>query len=109
MVDRFLGDAARRSSGPRPFHSVQYPYGNAPKLALAAMHQPPPPGLICYAKLLCAGGAMAKRKQLNIGLTPVQYAADSAAAEAEGETVTAYCRDTILARAMLESSPAFPG
>ena len=52
---------------------------------------------------------MAKRKQLNIGLTPVQYVADSAAAEAEGETVTAYCRDTILARAMLESSPAFPG
>ena len=45
---------------------------------------------------------MAKRKQLNIGLTPVQYAAVSAEAEAEGETVTAYCRDTILARAMPE-------
>ena len=49
---------------------------------------------------------MAKRKQLNIGLDPVQYAAVRAAAEAEGQTVTAYCRDAVLARAM--SEPELP-
>ena len=43
---------------------------------------------------------MAKRKQLNIGLDPVQYVAVRAAAE--GQTVTAYCRDVVLARAMPE-------
>ena len=57
----------------------------------------------CYV----LGGAMATRKQLNIGLTQSQYVAVKAAAEAEGQTVTAYCRDTILARAMPE--PELPG
>ena len=36
------------------------------------------------------------RKQLNIGLTPEQYALVQEAAEAEDITVTEFCRDAIL-------------
>ena len=43
-----------------------------------------------------------KRKQLNIGITPDQYEAVRIAAEAEGETITVYCRDAIMDRAMPE-------
>ena len=39
------------------------------------------------------------RKQLNIGLTPAQYEAIRIAAEEEGETITAYCRDAIMEKA----------
>ena len=42
------------------------------------------------------------RKQLNIGLTPAQYEAVRIAAEADGQTVTVYCRDAILEKAMPE-------
>ena len=44
----------------------------------------------------------AKRKQLNIGITPNQYEAVRIAAEEEGQTITVYCREAILARAMPE-------
>ena len=44
----------------------------------------------------------AKRKQLNIGITPGQYEALRIAAEEEGQTITVYCREAILARAMPE-------
>ena len=55
--------------------------------------------------MLCTGGRAkpkAKRKQLNIGLSLEQYEAVCIAAEEEDETVTAYCRDAILAQAMPE-------
>ena len=39
------------------------------------------------------------RKQLNIGITLSQYEAVRIAAEAEGVTITAYCRDAIMDRA----------
>ena len=42
------------------------------------------------------------RKQLNIGITLAQYEAVRIAAEEEGVTITVYCRDAILARAMPE-------
>ena len=90
MVGSFLGDAARRSSGPVRFIPSSTPTAMRRNSRPGSYAPAAAPGLICYAKLLCAGGAMAKLKQLNIGLTPVQYAAVSAAAEAEGETVTAY-------------------
>ena len=44
----------------------------------------------------------AKRKQLNIGITPDQYEAVRIAAEEEGQTITVYCREAILAQAMPE-------
>ena len=40
------------------------------------------------------------RKQLNITLSPEQYAAVQAAAAEEGVKVAVYCRDAILAQAM---------
>ena len=46
------------------------------------------------------------RKQLNIGLTPAQYEAVRIAAEEEGQTITAYCRDAIMEKAAPE--PALP-
>ena len=39
------------------------------------------------------------RKQLNIGLTPVQYEVVRVAAEEEGVTVTVYCRDAVMEKA----------
>ena len=39
------------------------------------------------------------RKQLNIGLTPAQYEAVRIAAEEEGATITADCRDAIMEKA----------
>ena len=39
------------------------------------------------------------RKQLNIGITLSQYEAVRIAAQAEGVTITAYCRDAIMDRA----------
>ena len=42
------------------------------------------------------------RKQLNVTLTPEQYAAVQEAAAEEGVKVTTYCREAILARAMPE-------
>ena len=42
------------------------------------------------------------RKQLNIGLSLAQYEAVQKASEEEGITVTEYCRDAILSRAMPE-------
>ena len=45
------------------------------------------------------------RKQLNIGLSQEQYEAVKEAAAAEEVTVTAYCRDAILTRAMPEPEP----
>ena len=42
------------------------------------------------------------RKQLNIGLTPAQYEALRIAAEEEGATITAYCRDAIMEKAAPE-------
>ena len=42
------------------------------------------------------------RKQLNIGLTPAQYEAVRIAAEEEGATITAYCRDAIMEKAAPE-------
>ena len=47
------------------------------------------------------------RKQLNVTLTPEQYAAVQEAAAEEGVKVAAYCREAILARAMPE--PELPG
>ena len=44
----------------------------------------------------------AKRKQLNIGITPDQYEAVRIAAEDEGQTITVYCRQAIMAQAMPE-------
>ena len=44
----------------------------------------------------------AKRKQLNIWITPDQYEAVRIAAEEEGQTITVYCREAILAQAMPE-------
>jgi hypothetical protein len=44
----------------------------------------------------------AKRKQLNIGITPDQYEAVRIAAEEEEQTITLYCREAILAQAMPE-------
>ena len=38
----------------------------------------------------------AKRKQLNIGITPDQYEAVRIAAEEEGVTITVYCRQSIM-------------
>ena len=46
------------------------------------------------------------RKQLNVTLTPEQYAAVQEAAAEEGVKVATYCREAILARAMPE--PEFP-
>ena len=46
------------------------------------------------------------RKQLNVTLTPEQYAAVREAAAQEGVKVSAYCRNAILAQAMPE--PALP-
>ena len=42
------------------------------------------------------------RKQLNVTLSPEQYAAVQEAAAEEGVKVAAYCREAILARAMPE-------
>ena len=47
------------------------------------------------------------RKQLNVTLSPEQYAAVQEAAAEEGVKVAAYCRNAILARAMPE--PELPG
>ena len=47
------------------------------------------------------------RKQLNVTLSPEQYAAVQEAAAKEGVKVAAYCREAILARAMRE--PELPG
>ena len=44
-------------------------------------------------------GIAMSRKQLNIGLTPAQYEAVVIAAEEEGQTITAYCRDAIMEKA----------
>ena len=41
----------------------------------------------------------AKRKQLNIGITPDQYEAVRIAAEEEGQTITLYCRQAIMEKA----------
>ena len=41
----------------------------------------------------------AKRKQLNIGITPDQYEAVRIAAEEEGQTITVYCRQAIMEKA----------
>ena len=61
--------------------------------------------LICDSRLLCrrrSAMPKAKRKQLNIGITPDQYEAVRIAAEEEGQTITVYCREAILAGAMPE-------
>ena len=42
------------------------------------------------------------RKQLNIGITLAQYEQVRIAAEAEGVTITAYCRDAIMEKAAPE-------
>ena len=42
------------------------------------------------------------RKQLNIGLSPAQYEAVKKAAEEEGQTITAFCRQAIMDRAAPE-------
>ena len=42
------------------------------------------------------------RKQLNVTLTPEQYAAVQEAAAEEGVKVATYCREAILVRAMPE-------
>ena len=42
------------------------------------------------------------RKQLNIGITLSQYEAVRIAAQAEGVTITAYCRDAIMEKAAPE-------
>ena len=42
------------------------------------------------------------RKQLNISMTPEQYAAVQAAAAEEGVKVATYCRNAILEQAMPE-------
>ena len=42
------------------------------------------------------------RKQLNIGITLSQYEVVRIAAEAEGVTITAYCRDAIMEKAAPE-------
>ena len=42
------------------------------------------------------------RKQLNVTLTPEQYAAVQEAAAEEGVKVASYCRNAILAQAMPE-------
>ena len=47
------------------------------------------------------------RKQLNVTLSPEQYAAVQEAAAEEGVKVATYCREAILARAMPE--PELPG
>ena len=44
----------------------------------------------------------AKRKQLNIGITPDQYEAVRIAAEEEGVTITVYCRQAIMEKAAPE-------
>ena len=44
----------------------------------------------------------AKRKQLNIGITPDQYEAVRIAAEEEGQTITLYCRQAIMEKAAPE-------
>ena len=44
----------------------------------------------------------AKRKQLNIGITPDQYEAVRIAAEEEEQTITVYCRQTIMEKAAPE-------
>ena len=61
--------------------------------------------LICDSRLLCTRrSAMpkAKRKQLNIGITPDQYEAVRIAAEEEGVTITVYCRSAIMEKAAPE-------
>ena len=61
--------------------------------------------LICDSRLLCTRrSAMpkAKRKQLNIGITPDQYEAVRIAAEEEGQTITVYCRQAIMEKAAPE-------
>ena len=47
------------------------------------------------------------RKQLNVTLSPEQYAAVQEAAAEEGVKVATYCREAILARVMPE--PELPG
>ena len=44
----------------------------------------------------------AKRKQLNIGITPDQYEAVRIAAEEEGVTITVYCRQAVMEKAAPE-------
>ena len=46
-----------------------------------------------------AANRLPRSKQLNIGLTPAQYEAVRIAAEEEGATITAYCRDAIMEKA----------
>ena len=46
------------------------------------------------------------RKQLNVTLSPEQYAAEQEAAAEEGVKVATYCREAILARAMPEPPDA---
>ena len=61
--------------------------------------------LICDSRLLCrrrSAMPKAKRKQLNIGITPDQYEAVRIAAEEEGQTITVYCREAILEKAAPE-------
>ena len=48
----------------------------------------------------------AKRKQLNIGITPDQYEAVRIAAEEEGQTITVYCRQAIMEKAAPEPEVA---
>ena len=47
-------------------------------------------------------GLAMPRKQLNIGITPAQYESVRIAAEEEGQTITAYCRDAIMEKAAPE-------
>ena len=59
----------------------------------------------CYcwdAGVLYRGRPAMPRKQLNVTLTPEQYAAVQEAAAEEGVKVSAYCRNAILAQAMPE-------
>ncbi len=44
-------------------------------------------------------GLAMSRKQLNIGLTLTQYEAVRVAAEEEGVTITAYCRQAVMEKA----------
>ena len=58
--------------------------------------------LLWDAGVLYKGRPAMPRKQLNVTLTPEQYAAVQEAASQEGVKVAAYCRNAILAQAMPE-------
>ena len=58
--------------------------------------------LLWDAGVLYRGRPAMPRKQLNVTLTPEQYAAVQEAAAEEGVKVSAYCRNAILAQAMPE-------